>query len=155
MSGPDPDEVLRSNADLYEQKDEDYGSSWELAGQTMAMWAEQCGIDQIDPSNPQQMVSLGLYFQRLHKITRSYNLEFGSGDPNNEPIGESHRDESTYAGIHASYAERESQSSSTSDVEQDDQQALCIQCGNMKPAEHYAGTDHDFVGEEGDEDVDN
>ena len=31
-------------------------------------------------------------------------LEFGPGNPNNEPIAESHSDESTYAGIHTSFA---------------------------------------------------
>lgn len=34
-----------------------------------------------------------------------FNLEFGHGDPNNEPISESHRDESTYAAIHSSHSE--------------------------------------------------
>lgn len=103
-SHPTPDEVLRSNAELFEQKNEDYGSSWRLAGETMAQWAEEMEIEQIDPTDERKMISLGLYFQRLHKITRSFNLEFGSGDPNNEPVAESHEDESTYAGIHTSFA---------------------------------------------------
>ena len=103
-SHPTPDEVLRSNAELFEQKNEDYGSSWRLAGETMAQWADEMGIEEIDPADEREMISLGLYFQRLHKITRSFNLEFGSGDPNNEPVAESHEDESTYAGIHTSFA---------------------------------------------------
>jgi len=100
---PSPDEVLRSNAELFEQKNEDYGGSWRLAGETIAFWAEQMGFDPLDPADQRQMISMGLYFQRLHKITRAMNLEFGSGDPNNEPIAESHEDESTYAGIHTSF----------------------------------------------------
>lgn len=101
---PSPDEILEANADLFRQKNEDYGGSWRLAGDTLAMWADEMDIEEIDPSDPRQMISLGLYFQRLHKITRSFNLEFGSGDPNNEPIAESHEDESTYAGIHTSFS---------------------------------------------------
>jgi hypothetical protein len=100
---PSPDEILRDNADLFEQKNEDYGGSWRLAGETMALWADELDFDDIDPSNERDMISLGLYFQRLHKLTRAMNLEFGDGDPNNEPIAESHEDESTYAGIHTSF----------------------------------------------------
>jgi len=99
-----PDDVLESNAELFKQKNEDYGSSWRLAGETMAQWAKEMDLDDIDPTDKREMVSLGLYFQRLHKITRAFNLEFGPGNPNNEPIAESHRDESTYAGIHTSFA---------------------------------------------------
>lgn len=100
---PSPDDVLRNNAELFEQKDEDYGGSWRLAGETMAMWAEELGIDDIDPSDQRQMISLGLYYQRVIKLTRAFNLEFGDGDPNNEDIDESHEDESTYAAIHTSF----------------------------------------------------
>ena len=100
---PSPDDVLRDNADLFEQKNEDYGGSWRLAGETLAMWADELDFEEIDPSDERQMVSVGLYFQRLHKLVRATNLEFGDGDPNNEPIAESHRDESTYAGIHTSF----------------------------------------------------
>lgn len=104
---PTPDEILRANADLFEEKDEDYGSSWRVAGETIAFWADQMDFDSIDPADHRQMISMGLYFQRLHKLTRAMNLEFGNGDPNNEPIAESHRDESTYAGIHASFSMEE------------------------------------------------
>jgi len=104
VSQLDPDEILKSNAEMYKQKNEDYGESWRLAGETMAMWAQEGIIDEIDPTDETQMISVGLYFQRLHKLTRSLNLEFGSGDPNNEPIAESHEDESTYAAMHASLA---------------------------------------------------
>jgi hypothetical protein len=101
-AGPTPDEILRANADLYERKNEDYGGSWRLAGELFAAMANSCGYDEIDPTDESEMISVGLYFQRLHKLVRSANLEFGTGDPNNESIADSHRDESTYAAMHAS-----------------------------------------------------
>lgn len=101
---PTPDEILRDNADMYEEKEADYGASWKLAGKTIAMWSEFLEIDDLDPQDEDVMISIGLYFQRMHKLTRSYNLEFGSGDPNNEPVAESHGDESTYAGIHTHHS---------------------------------------------------
>ena len=146
MGNQNPAEVLRECAATYEQKNEDYGGSWRLAGETLAMWADELDIEELDPTDERQMISVGLYFQRLHKITRGFNLEFGSGDPNNEPIPESHSDEAAYAGIHASFV-GESGSSTDGSVSGINQRALCIDCGEMKQAEHFAETDHDYVGE--------
>lgn len=101
---PTPDEILEANAELFKQKNEDYGDSWRLAGETLADWAEHLDAD-VDVQDPQEAVSFGLYVQRIHKLIRAFNLEFGHGDPNNEPISESHRDESTYAAIHSSHSE--------------------------------------------------
>lgn len=100
---PDPDEVLRDNAEMYQEKNEDYGESWRLAGETLSMWARELDAD-LDIQDEHEAISIGLYFQRLHKLTRSFNLEFGHGDPNNEPISESHSDESTYGAIHTSHS---------------------------------------------------
>jgi len=100
---PTPDEVLQDNAELYQQKNEDYGDSWRLAGDTLAAWADHLDAG-VDVQDPQQAISFGLYVQRIHKLIRAFNLEFGHGDPNNEPIAESHRDESTYAAMHSSHS---------------------------------------------------
>ena len=104
-STPTPDEILKDNAELYKQKNEDYGDSWKLAGYTLAMWADRLDGD-VDMQDPDEAISFGLYVQRIHKLIRAFNLEFGHGDPNNEPIAESHRDESTYAAMHSSHSEK-------------------------------------------------
>lgn len=114
---PTPDEILRNNAELYERKNEDYGGSWRLAGELFAAMAESCDFDEIDPTDEAEMISVGLFYQRLHKQIRSANLEFGTGDPNNEPIAESHRDESTYAAMHASLFGAETNAGSDGDTE--------------------------------------
>lgn len=105
-STPSPDEILEANADLYKQKNADYGDSWRLAGYTLAMWADRLDAD-VDMQDPDEAISFGLYVQRAHKLIRAFNLEFGHGDPNNEPIAESHRDESTYAAMHSSHSEEQ------------------------------------------------
>lgn len=105
-STPTPDEILEDNAGLYQQKNEDYGDSWRLAGETLAEWSAHLDAD-VNMKDPQQAISFGLYVQRIHKLIRAFNLEFGHGDPNNEPIAESHRDESTYAAMHSSHSEEQ------------------------------------------------
>jgi len=100
----DPDQLLAESARLYRSKNDDYGDAWRLAGETMAMWAEHNGIDEINPTDPAQMVSLNLFIQRLHKLIRVFNLEFGGIEPSNEDVVESHQDEGVYAHLHASHA---------------------------------------------------
>lgn len=100
----EPDELLRNGADVYEQKNADYGGSWRLAGETLAMWADELDAE-IDIQDEQEAVSIGLYFQRMHKLTRGFNLEFGQGNPENEPIVDSHGDEKVYAAMHESLAQ--------------------------------------------------
>lgn len=101
-----PGDVLEDNADLYAKKNDDYGSSWTLAGETMSMWANELGIDTIDPSDPEQAIVMGLYWERLIKLIRGFNLELNDETPNNESTAESHADASTYAAMHASLIEQ-------------------------------------------------
>jgi len=102
----EPDTLLRESADLYERKNEDYGEAWRLAGEMIALWAGENDVEAIDPSDPQQMVALNLYVQRLHKIIRGLTQEFGDPEtePNNEAVAESHQDEGVYAHLHAHHA---------------------------------------------------
>lgn len=97
-----PGDVLEANADLYRRKEDDYGEAWRIAGETLAMWADDLDIE-FDPTDPQSAVTWNLYMQRLHKLVRAFNLNYGGEGPNNESITESHADASTYAAIHASY----------------------------------------------------
>lgn len=101
-----PGDILQDNARLYAEKNDDYGSSWTLAGETMSMWAEELGVDSIDPSDPEQAIIMGLYWERLIKLIRGFNLELNDETPNNEPTTESHADASTYAAMHASLVEK-------------------------------------------------
>lgn len=102
-STPTPDEILQDGADVYCQKNTDYGSSWRLAGDTLAIWAQSMDAD-VDIQDEREAISIGLYFQRMHKLVRGFNLEFGHGEPKNEPIVDSHEDESVYAAMAASLA---------------------------------------------------
>jgi len=101
---PTPDEVLRDGATLYERKNDDYGAAWRLAGETMALWAQECGVESMSPQDAQQMVSLCLYIQRLHKLVRTFNLEFNEQDPSFEKISESHSDNTVYASMHTAHS---------------------------------------------------
>lgn len=102
-SGPTPDEILEDASELFQKKNSDYGDAWRLAGETMAMWAAENDIDSINPQNEQQMVSLCLYIQRLHKLLRGFNLEFGGKTPDFESASDSHEDNTTYAAMHAAH----------------------------------------------------
>lgn len=101
---PDPATLLEHSAELYTVKNADYGDAWRMAGETMAMWARELGIDEIPAGDGHTQASQNLFIQRLHKLIRAYNLTFGDGEPNNEPLAESHTDASVYAAIHASHA---------------------------------------------------
>lgn len=103
-SVPTPDEILERNAETYNAKNEDYGDAWRLAGATISMWGDELGIDTVEITDEHNMASLNLYIQRLHKLLRAFNLEFSDQSPENEKPSESHRDGSTYAGIHTSFS---------------------------------------------------
>lgn len=103
-SVPTPDDILEQNGETYRQKTADYGDAWRLAGSTISMWGDELGIDTVEITDERKMASLNLYIQRLHKLLRAFNLEFSEQSPNNERPSESHRDGSTYAGIHTSFA---------------------------------------------------
>ena len=100
-----PSQVLEDNASLYREKNADYGNSWRLVGETVGMWADELEIDSVDVSDPENAAALGLYWERLIKLVRAFNLEFSDQTPNNEATTESHADASTYAAMQAALEE--------------------------------------------------
>lgn len=99
----DPADLLDACSQMYVEKDAEYGSSWSLAGETMAMWCDELGIEEL-PTDERSLISIGLYFQRFHKLTRAFNCEFAldEDDLEFESIADSHLDEPAYAAMHAS-----------------------------------------------------
>lgn len=100
-----PSKVLEDNASLYREKNADYGNSWRLVGKTVALWAEELGVDSVDVSDADNAAALGLYWERLIKLVRAFNLEFSDQTPHNEATTESHADASTYAAMQAALEE--------------------------------------------------
>jgi hypothetical protein len=97
----DPDELHEQAAEMYRRKNADYGESWRLAGETLNLWCDNLDIDSL-PTDEQSLISLGLFFQRFHKLTRAFNGEFARDELHHESVFDSHHDESTYAQMHAS-----------------------------------------------------
>jgi|APHM01.1.fsa_nt_gi hypothetical protein len=97
----EPDELHERAAEMYRQKNEDYGESWKLAGETLSQWCEELDVESV-PTDRESMISLGLFFQRFHKLTRAFNGEFAQDELNHESVFDSHHDEATYAEMHAS-----------------------------------------------------
>lgn len=100
-----PSQVLEDNASLYREKNADYGNSWRLVGETVALWADELGVDSVDVSDADNAAALGLYWERLIKLVRAFNLEFSDQTPHNEATTESHADASTYAAMQAALEE--------------------------------------------------
>lgn len=97
----DPRGILENGAETYEEKNEDYGESWRQAGEVLWKLSE----GGIEVESEEEAIQLGLYFQRLHKLTRGFNGEFGGVDLNNEPTTDSHKDAMVYAAMAASLSE--------------------------------------------------
>jgi hypothetical protein len=108
--GVQPDDILRDGADTFQQKNEDYGSSWTLVGETVALWSQELDIDSIDPSDPREAARMGIYWERLIKLVRAFNLEFSDSTPNNESTRDSHVDETVYAAMAASLSDSKDES---------------------------------------------
>lgn len=97
-----PDEILQQNGETYQDKNDDYGDSWRLVGETLALWLEAAGEDDATvPADPDTLASLGLFTRRLDKIIRAFNAEIIGGELNYESVMDAHTDESTYAAMHA------------------------------------------------------
>jgi len=98
-----PDEILRDNAEMYREKNDDYGDSWRLSGKTIAMWLQHAGIDEVRlPADEDTWNSIGLFTRRLDKLVRAFNAEFVVDELNFESTADAHEDESTYAAMAAS-----------------------------------------------------
>lgn len=104
-------EVMSDSKGLYERKNADYGDSWQLAGQTLALWLQHQGVDKLQiPVNSYTMNSLGLFTRRLDKMIREFNgwfcLDEGEEFQVNESITETHADDVPYAAMHTQLAEQ-------------------------------------------------
>ncbi|ESS11388.1 MAG: hypothetical protein A07HR60_01443 [uncultured archaeon A07HR60] len=104
-SDSNPAALLEQNAQTFREKNADYGGSWRLASETMSMWARELDIEEFDLQDDDQAVAYGLFWERLIKLIRAFNVELGDHDPHNEDVQESHLDESTYAAMHATVFE--------------------------------------------------
>lgn len=94
-----PEDILRENAETYQQKNADYGESWYAIGKILH------GLTKGEPitlETPEDFVSFGLFTRRMDKFARAFTGEFLDHELNFESICDSHEDESTYAAIHAS-----------------------------------------------------
>lgn len=87
-------ERLRDGAETYEEKNDDYGDSWQTVGEIL--W-ELGGEEPIVLESPEDVISFGLFVRRFDKLARAFNGEFRAEDLNFESIVDSHEDESVYA----------------------------------------------------------
>jgi hypothetical protein len=93
-----PSDILTESAEIYEQKNADYGHSWQAIGHLLH------GLTKGEPitlETPEDFISIGLFTRRLDKLARTFNGEFLSDDLNFESIADSHADETAYAAMHA------------------------------------------------------
>jgi len=98
-----PEEILSRNADTYRRKNADYGNSWRLVGETMALWLRHAGVEELRvPADPGSLNGLGLFTRRLDKVIRAFNAEYVVDELNFESTADAHEDESTYSAMHAS-----------------------------------------------------
>lgn len=91
-------DVLEKGKKTYESKNEDYGESWRKAGEMLWQMSDEEGFE---IRSVEEAIQIGLYFQRIHKLNRSFNGEFVNRDLNNESVVDSHEDETVYAGMSA------------------------------------------------------
>lgn len=94
-----PDEILQDLAELYQDKNDDYGNSWEQGGRLLYLLA---GEEPVTLEDPEDWIRVGLWVRRVDKFMRAFHGEFVSdGDVNFEAIMDSHTDDSVYAAMHA------------------------------------------------------
>lgn len=90
--------ILEDGADVYEEKQNDYGDSWRQVGKFMYRLAPDDGIHL---ETEEDFISFGLFTRRLDKLARSFNGEFVADEMKFESVLDSHMDESVYAAMHA------------------------------------------------------
>lgn len=101
----EPDDILQELADVYRDKEQDYGAAWKLAGEIFYILA---GEEPVTIESPEEWIYIGLYYERLIKIIRSFNGEFNlDKEMNFEDIEDSLKDPAVYAVMHASMYEEE------------------------------------------------
>ena len=91
-------DILTQGAITYKRKNEDYGDSWRKVGDILAILAKDRPIVL---RTPQDILRFALFVRRFDKLARAFEGEFFAKDPNYESLGDSHKDESVYAAMHA------------------------------------------------------
>lgn len=94
-----PEEYLSDGAEVYAEKNEDYGDSWRKIGEILHLLSHG---KTVELETPEDHIAYGLYTRRLDKIARAFNGEFIAEDMNFESIEDAHQDEMVYAAMHAS-----------------------------------------------------
>jgi len=107
MNSRTVEEILNDSEELFSRKEEDYGESWKLTGRILSLIIEQQGKEEITiPSEPEYLISLGLYTRRLDKLVRSFNATFIQGELEvDESVPETVEDQVPYAAMQTSVAE--------------------------------------------------
>lgn len=75
------------------------------------MWLKHQEINELRiPVNEYTMNSMGLFFRRMDKMSRAFNMWFGGGDRNiSESVVETQEDQVPYAAMHTQLAEQYAQ----------------------------------------------
>lgn len=101
------EQVMGDAQDLYRRKNADYGDSWRLTGETLALWLQHQGVEELTiPVNGHALNSLGLFTRRLDKMIREFNGWFVADELLvDEAVPETHEDDVPYAAMHTELAE--------------------------------------------------
>ena len=94
----DVSELLEEAQQVHDRKNSDYGRAWITVGEIMWIMA---GEEPITLESPEDLASVGLFWERLIKIQRAFNGEFVADDLNFESIEDSHTDNIPYSAMHA------------------------------------------------------
>lgn len=93
-----PQDFLADGAQTYEQKNDDYGNSWELTGEIMWLIL---GEQPVTLETPEDFIRFGLWTRRLDKFCRAMHGEFVADEKNYESVQDNHLDDMVYAAMHA------------------------------------------------------
>jgi hypothetical protein len=94
-------DILNEGAEVFEEKNDDYGDSWRLVGEFLWLLTDEEGVEL---TSKDDFISFGLYTRRLDKLARGFNGDLLADDLNFEAVQDSHEDESVYAAMHAALA---------------------------------------------------
>ena len=91
-------DILRSNAETFEAKTQDYGQSWRSQGEIISIMAHG---EPIVLETKEEIVAFGLFTRRLDKLCREFYGTFFADEMNFEGPMDSAEDESVYAAMSA------------------------------------------------------
>jgi len=119
-----PRQILEEAQELHRQKEQDYGESWRLTGEIMALILQRQGKEEITiPAEPEALSAFGLYTRRLDKFTRSFLGTFTDDELEvDETVPETTKDSVPYAAMQTALARE------MSDMEGREEYPDCAQC---------------------------